>query len=332
MTKLQLVDQGRLRGLSDCQGRRALITSLVFDKNGMLWVGGYDGILRGYMTDDDAEDSHYSYNLDSTSSTDSNTKIPLVQARKPWMEIDIGSPILSLSINEDLGCGVVATSTLGAVLFSLEDGDILGSWKPFPETARKKKDVFARSAMIVQMEEGRWSLLCGASDGRIYQRLLIVDSLGYVSEQNDFTSLDDKLSWVLKPSHSAPVVALSSPFPNLFVSGGLDGTIRVWDASRDLDWDEGIEDEDNTDDDSSEDRGGDDTISSSKRPKCLYALTGYKVWLGSIFTSTKKLVSDGADNTIVVHDFSGEDEENEIEFSFEEDEDDEDEDGGLSLK
>ena len=55
-----------------------------------------------------------------------------------------------------------------------------------------------------------------------------------------------------------------------------------------------------------------------KRPRCLYALTGFKVWLGSIFTDGKKLVSDGADNSIVVHDFSGEDDIAEG-FQFEDD-------------
>lgn len=41
-------------------------------------------------------------------------------------------------------------------------------------------------------------------------------------------------------------------------------------------------------------------------PKCLYGLAGYKVWLGSINTDAdgSKLVSDGADNRLVVHDFS----------------------------
>lgn len=362
-TKLQLADHGRLRNVSDGHGRRALITSLVFDTHGILWVGGYDGMLRGYDMDDDETASFQGSRY------------------KPWIEIPIESPILSITINDELGCGVIATSTRGVVLFSLDDGEVLGTWKPFPtETSiKKKKEIFARSAMILPTDfssnhnhknNDSWSILCGGSDGRIYQRRLFVDSMGYISEENDFheqniihrNGLDDELSWVLKPSHSAPVVALSSPFPNVFVSGATDGTIRVWDASHDEDWDEFNNEEEEENEDVEEivvNRNKDtnnnknnkkknenddektmsipprDILSSlSIRPKCLYALTGYKVWLGSIYTNMKKLVSDGADNTIVVHDFSGEEEEeNEIEFSFEEDEEeDDDDDGGLSLK
>jgi hypothetical protein len=194
--------------------------------------------------------------------------------------------------------------------------------------------------MIVKMteDEESWCLLCGASDGRIYQRRLLVDTMGYLSDMNDFrNNLNDSLAWTLKPSHSAPVVALSSPFPGMFVSGGLDGTLRVWDSSHELDWEEwnDVDTDEASDDDHSDhhlkqdkdnkDETNDSNSVSLSRPKCLYALTGYKVWLGSIYSTAKKLVSDGADNTIVVHDFSGEEEQDEIEFSFEEDDEDEEE-------
>ena len=42
-----------------------------------------------------------------------------------------------------------------------------------------------------------------------------------------------------------------------------------------------------------------------RKPKLLYAFTGYKVWLDSIIVNEKKLVADGTNNSIVVHDFSG---------------------------
>ena len=41
-------------------------------------------------------------------------------------------------------------------------------------------------------------------------------------------------------------------------------------------------------------------------PTCLYAIGGYKVWLGSLATDGKRLVSDGRDNAVLVHDFSAE--------------------------
>jgi WD40 repeat protein len=57
------------------------------------------------------------------------------------------------------------------------------------------------------------------------------------------------------------------------MSAGQDGTIRVW------------------------------NVSSPQKRDCLYQLTGYKVWLGSLWTDGRRLVSDGSDNTIIVHDF-----------------------------
>ena len=38
--------------------------------------------------------------------------------------------------------------------------------------------------------------------------------------------------------------------------------------------------------------------------KCVYALTGYKLWLGSACTDGDKLVSDGGENNIIVRDYS----------------------------
>jgi WD40 repeat protein len=51
----------------------------------------------------------------------------------------------------------------------------------------------------------------------------------------------------------------------------LDGTLRIWDLSLE---------------------------------KFVYQFVGYKVWLGSVWTDGDRIVSDGADNTLIVHDFS----------------------------
>ena len=48
------------------------------------------------------------------------------------------------------------------------------------------------------------------------------------------------------------------------------------------------------------------TDTPAEGPKCLYGLAGYKVWLGSICSDGRRLVSDGADNKIIIHDFSQE--------------------------
>ena len=41
-----------------------------------------------------------------------------------------------------------------------------------------------------------------------------------------------------------------------------------------------------------------------RTPEVCYGLGGYKVWLGSVCVDDKRLISDGSDNTVVVHDFS----------------------------
>jgi hypothetical protein len=164
----------------------------------------------------------------------------------------------------------------------------------------------------------------------------------------------------IRPKHMGPIVSLASPSPGLFITASHDGTIRVWDCSNnnissrvekkkkkdddDVDDDDDDDEEDvvaSTDKDKDDDDDDDDdslssssSRSSSKRstkttttkkktkiPKVLYALSGYKVWLGSICANGRKLVSDGADNTIIVHSFD-EDEEEILRSQQEDDEDD----------
>jgi len=304
--KLKLNSEGMLRGLD-----ATLVTSMAFDDTGTLWVGGYDGVIRGYEYD--------------------NKETPLSQQSGPIFEMDTGSKVLSISVNNKIGCGVVATSSGKVFLFSAEDGEILAQWKPFGQwnpfdkaiDGRWKRE-YARSAIIVQNDRSNgnkkdavWSVVCGGSEGTMYQRRLNVDRMGYVSEKRPFFNNDLPVGR-MQPTHSGPVVALASPSDGLLISGSQDGTIRVWDCSHQLTKDEedlmSLEQEDSAEYDS--ERGKD------RRPRCLYALTGYKAWLGSVFTNENKLVSDGADNTIVVHDFSGKNDDGQG-FLYEGEEEDE---------
>ena len=107
---------------------------------------------------------------------------------------------------------------------------------------------------------------------------------------------------------------MASPAPGLLVSGAQDGNIRVWDCSYPSN---DNEEEDDEDDEDEEEAQYDDVGSKELRPRCLYAMTGYKVWLGSIFANGKKLVSDGAHNTVIVHSFD----EDEEDVMFRDDED-----------
>ncbi len=267
----------------------SLVTSLAFDDSGFLWVGSFDGYVRGFEYDDKEK--------------------PLVEQTVPSFDIDIGSEVLNLSVNNELGCGVASTAGGDVVLFSLEEGEIITKWKPFGKGAGKRKREYARSAIIVQNDEATdsneavWSIIAGGSVGSMFQIRLNVDSMGYVSETSPLVH-DESLIGRFRPSHNMAIMSLSSPFPGLIASASQDGQIRVWDCSYHRTDDETIvtDDEDDEDEAQFDDIGGLD-----RRPQSLYALMGYKVWLGSIFSNGKRLVSDGADNAIVVHDFSGED-------------------------
>ena len=129
-TKLTLERKGKIRGLEEMGDSTAgvLITSLAFDGTGTLWAGGFDGIIRGYDYEEKCADGR-----------------PL-----PLHEVHCGSGIVSVSVNDDIGCGVASTVEDGIILFSLEDGEIIGRWNPFVKKVRNK---FARSAIIVQNDK-----------------------------------------------------------------------------------------------------------------------------------------------------------------------------------
>lgn len=301
-TRLHLKSEGKIRYLDS-----TLVTSLAFDDIGTLWTGGYDGYIRAFEYDD------------------ANT--PLSVQRKPLYELDVGSAVLSVSVNDEIGCGVAATAEGSVVLFSLEEGEVLSVWKPFGRGVGRRKREYARCAMIVQNDEERttengvdqvavWSVICGGSEGSMYQKRLNIDSFGYVSESKPYMN-DDSLRGRLRPSHSGLVMAMASPSPGLLVSGSQDGTIRIWDCSYHncKGKFDGIKIQH---DDEEEEAQYDDIGGVDRRPNCLYAMTGYKVWLGSICTNGEKLITDGSDNTIIGHDFTG-DEDSTEGFLFEDD-------------
>uniref|UniRef100_A0A7S0Y6Q4 Uncharacterized protein n=1 Tax=Pseudo-nitzschia delicatissima TaxID=44447 RepID=A0A7S0Y6Q4_9STRA len=330
-TNLRMKPEGTFRGLEgsiDSDGNRQpppLITSLAFDDRGHLWAGGYDGRLRAYNHEElDQEDN-----------------LLMLRQKRPDFDIDVGSPILDMNIVDETGIIVVTTQTQGVFLYSLHDGRFLMQVDPFATRRRaltsQSSNQFSRTAMIVRNDNSTTMadevdhngpgsgalLIVGGSYGHLYQVpiSIVTDDL---NPSRTMLATVESISKI-RPKHMGPVVSLASPSPGLFVTASHDGTMRVWDCAVG----EEDDDDDDMDDDDDETSDTSASVTKPKMPKVLYALSGYKVWLGSVFANNRKLVSDGADNTVIVHSFD-EDEDAIMKSQQEDDEDNDLGDGPFS--
>eukprot|EP00531_Pseudo-nitzschia_arenysensis_P018026 CAMPEP_0116128966 /NCGR_PEP_ID=MMETSP0329-20121206/7673_1 /TAXON_ID=697910 /ORGANISM="Pseudo-nitzschia arenysensis, Strain B593" /LENGTH=581 /DNA_ID=CAMNT_0003623203 /DNA_START=176 /DNA_END=1921 /DNA_ORIENTATION=+ len=330
-TELRMKPEGGFRGLEgsvDSDGNTKpppLITSLAFDERGHLWAGGYDGRLRAYNHEE----------------LDQDDNLLMLRQKRPDFDIDVGSPILDINIVDETGIIVVTTETQGVFLYSLHDGRFLMQVDPFAPRRRaltsQSSQQFSRTAMIVRNDNSttmadevdhngpgsKALLIIGGSYGHLYQVpiSIVTDDL---NPSRTMLATVESISKI-RPKHMGPVVSLASPSPGLFVTASHDGTMRVWDCA--------VGEEDDEDDEMDEDDEETTDISAGttkpKMPKVLYALSGYKVWLGSVFANNRKLVSDGADNTVIVHSFD-EDEDAILRSQQEDDEDNDLGDGPFS--
>lgn len=203
---------------------------------------------------------------------------------------------------EELQLGVCATADGGAALFHMYDGQFFAGI-----ILSEASSTSARSVLILKQRNMRqYSVLCGTSDGVIHSLPLNVihhhaddetTTAARIDEENPFR-VSETTDTAIKPRHVGPVMCMTSPGDGRFVSGGQDGALRIWYCS-------------NTDDvarHSTDDatRTDNHTRETIQQTKCMYALTGYKLWLGSACTDGKHLVSDGGENSVVVRDFSSE--------------------------
>jgi WD40 repeat protein len=327
-TKLRMQPEGKFRGLAgsvDSDGNRTpppLITCLAFDDRGNLWAGGYDGILRGYNHEE----------------LDQDDRLLMLRQKRPDLDIDVGSPILDISVEDETGIIVVTTQTQGVFLYSLHDGRFLMQVDPFAAKRRnpglQSARQFSRTAMIVRNDnsttmadeepESEALLIIGGSQGHLYQVPILIGT----DDLNPSRTMQATVEGIskIRPKHMGPVVSLASPSPGLFVTASHDGTMRVWDCVLGEDEEDEVDDEE---DDTAEMASERPTGTKLKMPKVLYALSGYKVWLGSVFANDRKLVSDGADNTVIVHSFD-EDEDAILRSQQEDDEDNDLGDGPFS--
>lgn len=164
-------------------------------------------------------------------------------------------------------------------------------WSPLAFDGSKGfKGSAARSVAFVESAGGACCVAVGGDDGSLQFRWLADGDATAGGDAFDAT----RPAQTLLPSHGGAVVALRGRASSgLLVSGARDGTMRVWDLSASAAA-------------KGTDGGSDGGGGASAAAKCLYGLGGYKVWLGSICTDGRRLVSDGSDNTVVVHDFGGE--------------------------
>ncbi len=186
---------------------------------------------------------------------------------------------------DELRLGVCATADGGAALFDMTDGQFFVGIMPFGAPG-----VSARSVLVVRRKNCMGhAVLCGGSDGTIHVLPLNVDpTTGRVDREDPFAggASDGANDTAVRPKHVGPVMCMASPGDGRFVTGGRDGALRIWDLA--------------------EAAGDDDGGKGKIEAKCMYALTGYKLWLSSAWTDGRRLISDGGENSIVIRDFSRE--------------------------
>eukprot|EP00854_Cymbomonas_tetramitiformis_P001090 gene1090-1644_t len=184
------------------------------------------------------------------------------------LELDLSAPVLCAAVDPDRRIIVAGTGWVEGAAGTA----YVFNLEDGELLHRWTPHMSTRSVVI-----GHGQIVTGGIDGSL--RALSLNSEG--SGADAFTFSADTEAAHLEPWHSGPVVALAMREAGLLLSGALDGTIRVWDL-------EAEEDEDGV--------GG--------TGKALYALRGYKVWLGSVLTDGRRLLSDGCDDGVLMHDFS----------------------------
>lgn len=243
-----------------------LVTCLQLDDE-YLWVASADGKLQAFPLDNNSSDS---------------SALPLQMQQTPELFWQFRSQILSLSLTPDIGCGVVTTVRGTVELISMEnDGKpICGFFPPYnydddDDDDETEEGIHALSGILVahgeEDENGNlpYSIAVGGNDGSLVLQPLRIDEDGEVDEGQPFMGSLRRFT----PSHKGAVKCLANPIPGMLISASHDGSMRVWDVAT---------------------------------AHCIYQFVGYKVWLGSLWADGSRIISDGSDNTVIVHDFDKE--------------------------
>lgn len=268
-----------------------LVTCLKFDAFGRLYMGGQDGYLR----------------MVNVNNLSSNEQFDLDAMQDVKLLSSSSSSILSLDISEELDMVATAHVNGDICIHSLSldndcnDARLLGVWNPFRETntrsvafissgEQQQNDIGAQNNSINAATS--WSIVAGGGNGELWlaqiePSYILVAESPFVNDDEDVgaTTVQQVTSTTMpvvkansiqqiKPSHYGPVLSLATRPGGVLVSAGHDGMLRV--------------------------------TQIHPTPKALYGLGGYKVWLGSICIDSegRRLISDGQDDVVVVHDFS----------------------------
>lgn len=184
------------------------VTCLKLDSE-YLWVGRADGKLQAF-----------SYSKKGA--------LPLVMQMEPEMEWAFETTILSMSLSSDIGYGVVTLASGAVELFSMDDDDdTVHTW--IPPLKQEYMQNYLISCTIVHLkDDAGYSIACGSTDGSLF--------LQPFQCQNDVVSEHpfQAKGLEIKPSHRGPLKCLASPGPGLLVSGGQDGSIRIWRFPQDV--------------------------------------------------------------------------------------------------
>jgi len=202
--------------------------------------------------------------------------LPLALQTQAELRWQFRSMVLSLSLSPDSGLGVVTTVGGTVELISLEDDErsLCTFYPPYDDDDEEVTKVHALSAVLVAHKEQDdgivpYSIAVGGNDGSLILQPIQMDEDGELDEYRPFMGSLQRF----KPRHQGAVKCLANPIPGLLISASHDGSVRIWDI---------------------------DT------KHCIYQFVGYNVFLGSLWTDGWRIVSDGSDTTVIVHDFEKE--------------------------
>ncbi|KAK1736896.1 WD40 repeat domain-containing protein [Skeletonema marinoi] len=262
-----------------------IVTSVRFNSLGQLFVGGNDGYLRMITFPND----FFGMDFEEMKSEVDNMTVTIIKEEEKVQQPP--SPILSFDVCEELETVATAHANGNVCFYSVRDDDshhaLLGTWNPFTSAEGGKSH--ARSVAFVTNESKQWSIVAGGGNGEMWLQDIhssVIEASGGNNNKQPTTDKPNMQLFVensvqaIKPNHQGPVIGLASRPGGIIVSIAHDGILRI--------------------------------TQTFPTPKALLGLGGYKVWVGSVCIDSegKRLISDGRDDVVVVHDFSKEPEVN----------------------